>query len=699
MIRRGPFALPFEFTDEHHREMWAHIARHGLVVETYKSHFEELSNALNLDALGARAKAVAVGLLRRSLKDKTRSLKDQKILICTRGDGGKALGVYPYWVQAWARPGWNGDITVPAVEIPQATDRDDGKVLPHGHSTVTDNESWSSVSGGKVDPVVMKARHEVMRRVDAEVRGIHVGRNRLSDRFEDAFSRQRATPRSLKYVAKSRRASRKQAFESGTAGDETDKYKAAEQQVADRRLAGQIVAGQIVAEQGVDYERAAQLRTADQSDIDKRGFNQQVRRSPRTPGYRRLEIAAEQAETDVWLAEAEVIRRQEELQDITHKVSKWKEIDDLSRKIVAANQERDRLDDQIMRAKVALSPFPNVPAQRLAKEGLGHVFTRDWLTTNPTSSKFNSDEPRLGLATLMRETANKMEASCQAKAEQFAQQVRIDQRKSRADDFARRQAVAARPRRARKCYANDGSEGDYGSVSNERMQQYRLKRSGYSQGCSSVGQHPPEQKLEHKSRGVKPDSRLESLDGIPPQTLDSLFGSEAMSGSQQNFSPNVGQSSQSARPEVRHHSQVSMSTAFHSSPTPTLPQAPRPSFSQPHRQSPPPIPPPMIFEEPDRSPGPRPLSLYDVEQTNTRFYAHLRNRISQLGGIPSAVRDRESEIFSQSLAAADVARQQLFTILRRNASRGSIQPTASGQNGLGIESRQSGQHFKSGQWR
>ncbi|KAH6974120.1 hypothetical protein BKA56DRAFT_590945 [Ilyonectria sp. MPI-CAGE-AT-0026] len=303
----------------------------------------------------------------------------------------------------------------------------------------------------------------------------------------------------------------------------------------------------------------------------------------------------------------------------------------------------------------------------------------------------------------MRETANKMEASCQAKAEQFAQQVRIDQRKTRADDFARRQAVAARPRRARKCYTNDDGEGEYGSVSDERMQQYRLKRSGYSQGCSSVGQHSLEQELEHKSRGVKSDSRFESRDGIPPHTPDSLFGGEDICGSQQNFSPNVGQSSQSARPEVRHHSQASMSTAFHSSPTLPLPQAPRPSFSKPHRQSPPPVPPPvpppMIFEELDRSPGPRPLSLYDVEQTNTRFYAHLRNRISQLGGIPSAVRDRESEIFSQSLAAADVARQQLFTILRKNASRGSIQPTASGQNGLGIEPGQTGQHFKSGQWR
>lgn len=693
MIRRGPFALPFEFTDEHHREMWAHIARHGLVVETYKSHFEALSNTLDLDALGARAKAVAVGFLLRSLKDKTRSLEDQKILICTRVDGGKTLGVYPYWVQAWARPGWNGDITVPAVEIPPASHRGDGKVLPHGRSTATENESWSSVSGGRVDPVVMRARHEVMRRVDAEVRGIHVGRNRLSDRFEDAFSLQRATPRPLKYVAKSQRASREQAFESGAAEGETGEHKVAEQQVADRRLAGQIIA-----EQGGDYARAAQRRTADQRDTDNRAFNQRVRRSPRIPGYRRLEIAAEQAETDVWLAEAEVIRRQEELRDITHKVSKWKEIDELSRKIVAANRERDRLDDQITRAKVALSPFPNVPAQRLAKEGLGHVFTRDWLTTNPTSSKFNSDEPRLGLATLMRETANKMEASCQAKAEQFAQQLRIDQRKSRADDFARRQAVAARPRRARKCYATDDGEGEYGSSSNERMQQYRLKRSEDSQGCSSVGQHPPEQELEHKSRLVKPDSRLESLEGILPQTSDSLFGDEDMCGSQQNFSPNVGQSSQSARPEVRHHSQASVSTASHSSPTPTLPQAPRPSFSKPHRQSPPPVPPPvpppMIFEDPDRSPGPRPLSLYDVEQTNTRFYAHLRNRISQLEGIPSAVRDRESEIFRQSLAAADEARQQLFAILRRNGSRGSIQPTFSGQNGLGAESGQSGRHLK-----
>lgn len=673
--------------------MWAHIARHGLVVETHKTHFEELSNALNLDALGARAKAVAVGLLLRSLKEKTRSLKDQKILICTHIEGGKAIGVYPYWVQAWARPGWSGDITMPAVEIPPATHKDDGKVLPHEHSRVTDNKSCFSVSDAKVDPVVMRARHEVMRRVDAEVRGIHVGRNRLSDRFEDAFSRQRATPRPLKYMAKSQRASRKQAFENGKVEEETHEYKASEQKVADLRLAGQIVA-----EQGACYQRAAQLKTADQRDIDERAFNQPVRKSPRTPGYRRLEIAAEQAETDVWLAEAEVIRKQEELQDITCKVSKWKEIDELSRKIVAANQERDRLDGQIIRAKVALSPFPNVPAQRLAKEGLGHVFTRDWLTTNPTSSKFNSDEPRLGLATLMRETANKMEASCQAKAEQFAQQLRIDQRKRRADDFARRQVVAVRPRRARKFYATENGEGEYESLSNERMQQYQLNRSVYSQSCSSVGQHPPEQELEHKSRGVNPDSRFESLDGIPPQTPDSLFGGEDICGSQQNFSPNVGPSSLSVRPEVRHNSQVSTSTAFHGSPTLPLPKAPRPSFSKPHRQSPPPIPPPMIFEETDRSPGPRPLSLYDVEQTNTRFYAHLRNRISQLEGIPSAVRDRESEIFSQSLAAADVARQQLFTIMRGNASRGSIQPTVSGQNGLRAESGQSGQHLKAVQW-
>ncbi|KAF7556859.1 hypothetical protein G7Z17_g1099 [Cylindrodendrum hubeiense] len=632
--------------------MWAHIARHGLVMKTHKTHFDELRKTLELDALDTLTNIVAVGFLLRTLKEKTRSLKDQQILVCEHTVAGKVVGVYPHWVQAWAHPDWNGDIKKPSAEKIITTESydDDDEPLAYEHLALLENKSGHAGRGGKVDPVVMRARHEVMRRVGNEVRGIHISRIRLSDRFEDPFSRQRAS-----------------------------KLRSSQQKAAEMRAADTRLAKQIISEQGASYHGTAEQKAAGhiafyQNNLDNKYTGQPIGSTVRNDGNQEPEATAEQADTGVFLAEAEVANKQDELQDITRKVTKWKEIDDFTRKIIAANKERDRLDSQIMKAKMVIASFPYVLVQRLTKEGLGHIFPRDWLTVSPASSDAMLEEPRLDLVTLMRGTSNKMEARCQAKARQLAEQLRINERRRQADQFAHRQAAAARPFRAKLSYAPSVAEEEERSCSVDRVNQRRLKPSVYSGGRFCARNQSLSQELDQKPPYAKPDMALQSLKSNLSKTPGSIFSGNNTSGSS-----TLGEPSTPVRPNTRRSNQSPPYEAFPSSPTLPLPQAPRPKFSYLHRQGLSPIPPPTISEEVE-NPTPRALSLYDVEQANTRFFAHLTHRLSQMEARPPASRARQSHASSRSVAAADVARQQLFTLMRENASSIATRSRGSGQN-------------------
>ncbi|KAH7129274.1 hypothetical protein EDB81DRAFT_950942 [Dactylonectria macrodidyma] len=621
LVRHGPLTAPFECTDEHHREMWAHIARHGLVMKTYKAHFGELVKTLDLDLLDFRIKAAAVGFLLKSLKEKVRSLRDQQILVCQHGVGARSVGVYPEWVQAWARPDWDGDIKKPAVSATRFPNRGDNRFPSYDHPALSDNASLDVMP--QVDPTVMRARREVIQRVGDEVKGIHINRSRLSDRFEDAFSRQRAhKPRSPKQRTASRRDPNTRLCEPGAAS---------------QRLVGLSIARGEVSYQETAERRAVGQQTSFQRHTGKRCVGQPSRTSVRSDGRQRLEVTVEEAEADILLAEADVAQKQKELQDLTRKVSKWKEINQLSQKIIAAKKECDRLDGEILQAKNILAPLPHIPAQRLAEEGLGHILDHDCNMGRPTSSDTMPDEPSPGLFAVVREASDKIEAGCRAKAEELDKQLSANQRRIWADGgFASRQGVDTNPLRVRKPNTTGVAEEGEASSSSDDVQQHQLwpfLGPDFSAGTEVC---QPEQK--HTARD---DNEILPQPYNMPVELDATCSPKA------------------------HHSLIdepSPQVISPSSPTlPPPPPTPRPAFSRPYRPDNFSV---LTVEDLEEtvlaSNQPRALSLYDVERRNNRFFAHLKNRMSQLEVRPSASEVQHFEALRRRVAMANVARQQLF---------------------------------------
>ncbi|KAF7553582.1 hypothetical protein G7046_g7066 [Stylonectria norvegica] len=114
-IANGIADRRINFNEHQSLLMYAHIARHGIVAGGHASHFGELSRALKLNGLDPAAQARVSSTVMESLRRKCRKLEEEGIVAQNYvGSDGSVDHSYPPWVQAWARPGWDGDRTKPA---------------------------------------------------------------------------------------------------------------------------------------------------------------------------------------------------------------------------------------------------------------------------------------------------------------------------------------------------------------------------------------------------------------------------------------------------------------------------------------------------------------------------------------------------------------------------------------------------------